>query len=1094
MDDELPNKIENLSLPEVEELASSLRINYVHPLTQDQVRGLIDRIKYIKELEENAYALQIDYIPPLTDDQIPDVLDKIKYLTEHDLDIDEFRKTRDETRKKENKTCYEPKTYIGNKDTLLMSDSELVFMPHIQDGKIIYYCFDRFEDIAPILEQKPYPINPLNQKPLTQEQIEFLQKELKNSKYPNIYVDELQEEISIRLKQKKSYEIPVYYDRMHELSNMVRELGFPYKADQILIFGTDLNTSDYNLFLRHQPLKQSIFPELLRDNASAQTLGHILNYIAIQKQKGLEEGNKAIIDIGHAIDDFVYMVKHNLTYAELVEQKGEVYVGGGAKEVLWKPNFIKEIYYPGGEIKARFYTNEQNQSHGLYEFWFVDGSLNIKGWYENNLKTGIWSEYYQDGSLEKQGEYKNDHRIGIWFEFYENGNLFFKTIYDDQGRKETESTFNEDGSLYKTSLYYQGKKTGKWITWWPNGLQKTQQEYIDGQKTGTWIQWYDNGSISQRSNYIDDKLDGVVESWHNNGNIKASTSYTKGVKNGPEKEWYLNGQPAVDGFYVNGDKTGFWSTWYKNGNVRTKTRYDKNMKNGVEQVYRKNGTLRAEDSFKNNKRDGIIKMWYNDGSTLHRVVEVNEQGVPNGLSVSYYENGHKKIEGIYQPDVPNPLSKVWAPDGTFLGEREQYQNDTDWYFLDEECYKDGPYISYYPGSSNIYQLGFFVNGIRQGLWKTFYEDGNISAETFYNETDLIHDTFTVWYNNGVKSYTENYLDDIPDGEFHYYYNNGQLAAHGIYDHGSSNTPWEVYTVTGEYIGLRTIHQSSDQQLAYFTLDDHKDGPYMLFTNKDQLISSGIYINDQKTGPWIEIENNIRYTGIYNQGKKEGPWEKYDLEEELAETIIFKDGILLHFWQAQQLNNLLSEVKLHLHQKIIEFAANLNWSNYTLFLKYKALNASLTINISRNKAASDTLDYILDFIRKREAVNEDEGYIAKISIGHAINEFMYMIETKTTYQDLIEEKGVIYSGHVKELYWKPIFVRENYYPSNALKERYYINNEGNRYGPYTSWYENGILSEKRFYENGMVNGIWSEYDENGLLQSKGIYFNDEHVAD
>ena len=43
-----------------------------------------------------------------------------------------------------------------------------------------------------------------------------------------------------------------------------------------------------------------------------------------------------------------------------------------------------------------------------------------------------------------------------------------------------------------------------------------------------------------------------------------------------------------------------------------------------------------------------------------------------------------------------------------------------------------------------------------------------------------------------------------------------------------------------------------------------------------------------------------------------------------------------------------------------------------------------------------------------------------------------------------------------------------------------NEQGEKHGPWESYYENGKLSSKENYVNGKQNGLWEHINENGRL--------------
>lgn len=56
-------------------------------------------------------------------------------------------------------------------------------------------------------------------------------------------------------------------------------------------------------------------------------------------------------------------------------------------------------------------TDRSGRKQGLWEYYYPNGQLHIKGSYKDGLKDGIWEYYYSDGDLDFKVLFKNDHSI-----------------------------------------------------------------------------------------------------------------------------------------------------------------------------------------------------------------------------------------------------------------------------------------------------------------------------------------------------------------------------------------------------------------------------------------------------------------------------------------------------------------------------------------------------------------------------------------------------------------------------------------------------------------------------------------------------------
>lgn len=667
-----------------------------------------------RKLAELAYALQIDYDPDDFDrqsiiDQLHMIEKKAKLLSNEEARLLWEKQIKDKNEGTRRSTpCHEPVTIVTNKNTSLMSNQQLVFMPDtLPDNKKIYYCLDKIEDVPYLLKSGT---NPFNNKPLTVEQIEFLEHSDDYDQYPHTevgdYFDEVEKQFGPEVEE---YKEKVYVKKMRELFNMITNLGFPYEAEQVLNFATDLSSEQYNFFLLHKPINQKIDGGLSRDDAAAETLNYIINYILVQKQKGMEEANKTIIQIGKAIDDFMYMTKNKLNYEQLLEARGVVEVGE-VKEVFWKPNFVVEEYYPQGEIKLRYYVNEEGKKDGLFIGYYKNGNQMLKISYINGHVNGVNEIYYPTGELKS------------------------------------------------TLMYINDEKHAPEKSWYVNGKQR----YIAPQDTniliGDYDVWDDTGKFMG--------IKYIMYDSYENGNTKTIYFSDNGNKDGPYEEYHLNGQLAAIGFYENGEMSGFWSSWDTQQNLIYAGRYENNLKQG--QWTQRTGTLNEilmeMGIYENGKKEGVWQAFYQNGKMAYEEIYQNDK--LNGLKKTFHKNGNLASEGILLNYDREGVWKEWYSNGALKleenyenGKRNGYMKE---FFMDGTIKYEGNYINgnknglwirYYNNGKKLSE-GHFKNGIQDGVWRKWYSNGDPESEGEYKYGTEIG-VWTYWDESGDPS-TYNY--------------------------------------------------------------------------------------------------------------------------------------------------------------------------------------------------------------------------------------------------------------------------------------------------------------------------------------------------
>ena len=164
------------------------------------------------------------------------------------------------------------------------------------------------------------------------------------------------------------------------------------------------------------------------------------------------------------------------------------------------------------------------------------------------------------------------------------------------------------------------------------------------------------------------------------------------------------------------------------------------------------------------------------------------------------------------------------------------------WFLDEALtIKDGPFTIFHPKRIKMAE-GSYVNNIKQGVWMTWYENGRLKdSGTFKNN----HMT----------------------GEWRLWNDSGQLT--GIFQ----------YTDPGEITTAARGNTGDERRPSIFagdTVVGRKHGTAVTFYPDRKLRDSGAYRSDQKDGTWKYwySNGNLESTGAYVTNIQEGAWEYY----------------------------------------------------------------------------------------------------------------------------------------------------------------------------------------------------------------------------
>ncbi len=148
----------------------------------------------------------------------------------------------------------------------------------------------------------------------------------------------------------------------------------------------------------------------------------------------------------------------------------------------------------------------------------------------------------------------------------------------------------------------------------------------------------------------------------------------------------------------------------------------------------------------------------------------------------------------------------------------------------------------------------------------FVFSGFIAQESARNQTDDKGKKQGFWkkYDEmGYVRYEGHFKDDIPIGEFKYYYPDGEIRAISIiFDEG---------------------HKSNTR----------------LFHRNGKLMAEGMYVDQKKDGVWkyySEFDGILLSTESYVETLKQGVWQQYYPDKTIAETLIYENDVRQGIWR------------------------------------------------------------------------------------------------------------------------------------------------------------------------------------------------------
>lgn len=291
---------------------------------------------------------------------------------------------------------------------------------------------------------------------------------------------------------------------------------------------------------------------------------------------------------------------------------------------------VWEFFYETGNTRMRGILR-QNSNYGLWEYFFENGSKSMEGTINGRNKEGEWKIYYESGELKELGMYLDNKRTGLWKTFFEDGAVRGEIEYADDHGRYTEyyhsgkvlaegprsgprnvghwRFFAEDGTLESEGEYVNGKKNGEWQYKYPSGKMSASGTFENDEAVGKWNYYFEDGTTSTTGEFVGGKKDGYWASFNNNGSVRSEITYKDG--SGEYREFHPDGKLKVKGMVVEGMNQGRWEYYFNDGKLEGQCDFDKGK--GIYYGYYPNGTLQTKGVIENDLRVGTWELYEQDG-------------------------------------------------------------------------------------------------------------------------------------------------------------------------------------------------------------------------------------------------------------------------------------------------------------------------------------------------------------------------------------------------------------------------------------------------------------------------------------------------
>ena len=527
-------------------------------------------------------------------------------------------------------------------------------------------------------------------------------------------------------------------------------------------------------------------------------------------------------------------------------------------------------------------TYKKDSLDGEWTSWHDNGTKKVVRVYKNGTPKGNWIFYDEKGAWMREEQYKKGVADGIWT-FYDRDR--FKVFH-----------YYTLGEL--VAEYTEAK--------WPNGQIKEEPPSFnkEGQLDGTRIGYWADGSTRYTMDYKKGKKDGDEVRYDSTGVLIFEVRYDKGVRNGMEKEYYVNGNPKRLARYKDNKLDGMEKEYYVNGNSKRFASYKDDKLDGKTELFDSLGVITETITYKDSLRNGKTTLWWPNGEAYQRLTY--EKDILEGRFEEWDSLGTDIVKGSYTEGVRHKKWLYYDSEGrrdkfVFLDMDStitdyQFKYYPNWQLVEEPGFNDrglydGKWESFYIDGATSKKFSY-DEGKRDKIWMSYFQDGRRENYTFYTQDSLVTDyDFTYFANLQIKEEPEFNKNGLFDGKWEQFYEDGETKMTFSYDESKKDKIWMSFYPDNRRQNYTYYNQDTlvtDYDFKYYDnikiIDDPDLYDYAYYMNLE-LVKKPRYDNLQ-----IVEEPSFSKNGLFD-----GKWDSFFENGDQWRTFHYEEGLKVKIW-------------------------------------------------------------------------------------------------------------------------------------------------------------------------------------------------------
>ncbi|MHC1706789.1 MAG: toxin-antitoxin system YwqK family antitoxin [Bacteroidales bacterium] len=420
--------------------------------------------------------------------------------------------------------------------------------------------------------------------------------------------------------------------------------------------------------------------------------------------------------------------------------------------------------------------------------------------------------------------------------------------------------------------------------------------------------YYTNGRVSSEGNIINGQPDGYWKTYQENGKIKSEGNRKNFELDSLWKFYDENGKIILDLEYKKGKKNGLKRT-YGEGETIAET-FINDIKQGPTTYFHPDGKVKKIVPFVNGLESGISREFDKEGNVItifeykkgylvsrEYINRRDKEGLQQGKWVTFWDNGNIHTEGSYRGGKKNGYFREYTPDGKLF---KMFK------YIDDELQADAEEIAKIDERADYYSNGKlkvmaqYKNNLPDGLWREYTEEGKLDKGFLYKKGIIIGKGITdeagfrqgpwiEYYDDGILKAEGKYKNGKKTGYWKYYYHSGVLEEEGGYDNqGRPDGDWKWYHEN------KALLKEASYSLG------KEDGLMTEYNEAGEVVARGEYVEGLEQGKWLYSYGDHKEEGNYQNGQRDGNWIYYygdgtkEFEGKFVEDL--PDGRHIYYWE------------------------------------------------------------------------------------------------------------------------------------------------------------------------------------------------------